>query len=81
MQGFLVRSRVKTIEDDEKPTPFFCNLDKHNYTSKIVPKLETFDVKKITDQQETVNEAKRFYKNIYAIKDSQLIDIDLREFF
>ena len=35
MQGFLVRARAKIIEDDEKPTNFFCNLEKHNYTSNL----------------------------------------------
>ena len=28
MQGYLVRSRAKIIEEDEKPTNFFCNLEK-----------------------------------------------------
>ena len=27
MHGILVRSRAKIIEDDERPTNFFCNLD------------------------------------------------------
>ena len=43
MQGVLVRARAN--EEDEKPTNFFCNLEKHNYTSKIIPKLETNDEK------------------------------------
>ena len=41
MRGILVRSRAQIIEDDEKPTNFFCNLEKHNYVSKIISKLET----------------------------------------
>ena len=32
MQGF---SKSQIIEDDEKPTNFFCNPKKHNYTCKI----------------------------------------------
>ena len=48
MEGVLVRARAKIIEDDEKPTNFFCNLEKYNYTSKIVSKLETNDWKIIT---------------------------------
>ena len=81
MQGVLVRSRAKIIEEDEKPTTFFCNLEKYNYTSKIVPKLETDDGKIITDQHEILNETKKFYENLYASKISQLIDIDLHELF
>ena len=40
MEGVLVRARAKIIEDDEKPTNFFCNLEKYKSTSKIVPKLK-----------------------------------------
>ena len=84
MQGFLVRARAKIIEDDEKPTNFFCNLEKHNYdnyTSKIIPKLETNNGKIVTDQHEILNETKIFYEDLYASKDSQLVDIDLFELF
>ena len=81
MQGVLVRARAKIIEEDEKPANFFCNLEKHNYTSKIIPKLETNDGKIITDQQEILNETKLFYENLYSNKDSQLIDINLYELF
>ena len=56
MQGILVRSRAQLIEDDEKPTNFFCNLEKHNYASKIIPKLEKNDGKIITDQFEILND-------------------------
>ena len=81
MQGFLVRARAKIIEDDEKPSNFFCNLEKHNYTSKIIPKLETNNGKIVTDQHEILNETKIFYEDLYASKDSQLTDIDLFELF
>ena len=77
MQGVLVRATAKIIEKDEKKnTNFFCNLEKHNYTSKIIPKLETNDGKIITDQQENLDETKLFYENLYSSKDSQLIDIN-----
>ena len=81
MQGFLVRARAKIIEDDEKPSNFFCNLEKHNYTSKIIPKLETNNGKIVMDQHEILNETKIFYEDLYASKDSQLTDIDLFELF
>ena len=79
MHGILVRSRAKIIEDDEKPTNFFCNLEKHIFTSKIIPKLEKNDGKIITDQIEILNETKQFYEDLYASKDSQLSDIDLND--
>ena len=82
MQGILVRSRAQLIEDDEKPTFFFfCNLEKHNYASKIIPKLEKNDGKIITDQFEILNETKRFYEELYSSKDNELININLQDLF
>ena len=79
MQGILVRSRAQIIEDDEKPTNYFCNLEKHNYSSKIIPKLDTEDGKTITDQFEILNETKICYQDLYSCKDSQLTDINLHD--
>ena len=81
MQGFLIRARANINKDDEKPSNFFCNLEKHNYTSKIIPKLETNNGKIVIDQHEILNETKIFYEDLYASKDSQLTDIDLFELF
>ena len=81
MQGFLVRSRAKFINDSKNPTNFFCNLEKNNYTSNIAPKLETNNGEIVTDQHEILNETKIFYEDLYVSKDSQLINIDLFEIF
>ena len=62
MRGFLVNAKAKIIEDNEKPTNFFCNLEKHNYTCKIIPKLETNYGKIVTDQYEILNETKYLTK-------------------
>ena len=43
MHGHLIRSRAKIIEEDEKPTKYFCNLETHNYSNKIIPKIEKSD--------------------------------------
>ena len=56
MQGILVRSRAQIIEDDEKPTTFFCDLEKNNYSSTIIPKLVMDDGKTITEQFKILNE-------------------------
>ena len=81
MQGILIRSRTQITEDDEKPSHYFCNLEKHNYNSKIIPKLERKDGKVITDQFEILNDAKMFYEDLYSNKDNNLTDIDLDSLF
>ena len=40
MQGYLVRSRANIIENGEKPSQYFCNLESHNYSSKIINVIE-----------------------------------------
>ena len=81
MQGILIRSRTQIIEDDEKPSNCFCNLKKHNYNSKIIPKLERKDGKVITDQSEIFSDAKMFYEDLYSKKDNNLTDIHLDSLF
>lgn len=77
MQGILIRSRAQVVEDNEKPTNFFCNLEKHNFASKIIPKIEKEDGTIIKDQYEILNEVKLFYENLYSDKDIDLTDINL----
>ena len=79
MQGYLLRSRANIIEYDEKPTKFFCSLESHNFTSKIIPKIEKEDGKLITDQHEILEEAKHFYQKLYSSRDQSLNQVDLED--
>ena len=77
MHGHLIRSRAKIIEEDEKPTKYFCNLETHNYANKIIPKIEKSDGTIITEQSSILKEAKQFYEHLYSNKDEQLSDINM----
>ena len=79
MQGILIRSRAQIIEEDEKATNFFCNLEKHKLTSKFTPKLEKQNGEIISDQFQILNEAKLFYEELYRSKDENLTDINLND--
>ena len=81
MQGHLIRSRANLIENDEKPSKYFCNLETQNFTSKIIPKIQKQDGKVITDQTEILKETKQFYKTLYSDRDHVLNDIDLEKEF
>ena len=81
MQGHMIRSRAQIIENDEKPTKYFCNLETFKAVNKIIPKLERSDGTLITDQYEILNEAKLFYENLYSSKDANLTDINLENEF
>ena len=79
MQGILVRSRAHIIEGDEKPINFFCDLEKHKCSSKIIPKLDLDDGRTIKDQSEILTETKNFYEQLYSCKDFQMTDINLND--
>ena len=60
----MIRSRAQYIDQSEKPTKYFCALEKHNYVSKIICNLEQENGNKITDQEEILKETKKFYENV-----------------
>ena len=77
MQGLLIRSRAQLIEDDEKPSQYFCNLETHNCFNKIIPKIEKEDGSFINNQDEILTEVQRFYQNLYSSRDTELLDTDI----
>lgn len=70
MKGHIIRSRAKWIEEGEKPSNFFCNLEKHNFTSKTIYKLKKDNGDIIYDQFQILEETKLFYSNLYQSKDT-----------
>ena len=52
LRGFLIRSRLKWLEDGEKPTKYFCNLEKRNFTEKTIRKLKLANGSTLIDQKQ-----------------------------
>ena len=80
MKGYLIRSRANDIENGEKPSKFFCNLETNNFTSKVINVIEKEDGKIITDQKEILSETCNYYKTLYESKENTLEDVDLNAF-
>lgn len=78
IKGLLLRSHCKWIEDGEKPTKYFCALEKRNYVNKNISKLD-IEGKHINKQEEILQEVKEFYKQLYANKDQDLDDVNLKD--
>ena len=66
----FIRSRAKWIEEGEKQTKDFCNMESRNVTSKLISRIELV----ITDQTQILEETKLFYQNLYSRRDSQIDD-------
>ncbi len=63
------------MEDGEKNTKFFADLEKRNFERKIISELNV-NGQKITDQDQILEEQKRFYQTLYKKKDNIESEID-----
>lgn len=79
MRGLLIRARAKWIEEGEKPSKYFCSLEKRNYVNKNITKLHGQHGKEIIDQTEILQEVRNFYVSLYSSRDDSLTDIALEE--
>ena len=80
LKGHMIRSKAQYIDQGEKPTKYFCGLEKHNYISKIIGQVEKEDGTIITNQTEILNEIERYYAKLYENKDDTLDEINLNEY-
>lgn len=79
MIGYMIRGKVRWVEEGEKFIRYFCNLENCNYINKIIKKLELEGSGMIYDQVEIFNEVKIFYKNFYVKRDFELLDLDFED--
>ena len=63
LKANVLRSRAQNYINFEKPSKFFCNLEKQNYASKVVNRVQTGNGT-ITNQGLILKELKKFYKNL-----------------
>ena len=64
-EGMMLRSRSRYEDLGEKPTQYFFNLEKRNYTSKVIHKLVNEDGEEFTKTPDILNCQTSFYKDLY----------------
>jgi exonuclease III len=67
INSIIFRSKTRWIEDGEKNTKYFLNLEKKNYLNKLISSLE-IDGKITSNSTAITEEQTRFYKNLYTEK-------------
>ena len=60
-----IRSKEKWIEEGDKNSKFFLNLEKIKANSKLMPRLELDDGTFLTDQFEILEAQKNYFRNLY----------------
>ena len=66
LRGAQVRSKEKWIEEGEKNTKFFLNLEKNRASSRLFHSIELDNGERVTSQFDILNEQKRYHKEIYS---------------
>ena len=80
-RGTIIRSRVRWYEYGEKNSKYFYNLEKTNQRKKHIAALKVNDHTKLTDPREILEEEERFFKQIYASKNTNPNGLEFIEFF
>ena len=66
--GAAIRARAEWVEDGEKNTAYFLNLEKHKCENKTISQLQTANGKILEDPKDILQEQYDFYSNLYKIK-------------
>ena len=75
LEGLMIRSRAKWIDQGETVSKYFCNLENRNFVSKAMPNLITEDGTKTKNQVEILNETSSFYKKLYEKREVKNINL------
>ena len=71
MEGVKLRSKAKWIDEGEKVTQYFCNLENRNFISKCMPTLISNTGETLNEQDRILLETKNFYQNLYTEKPTE----------
>ena len=77
-KGAQIRSRAKWIEEGEKPTKYFFNLEKQNVYKNMIKQLKKEDGSLTQNDAEIIEEGVAFYQNLYK-KDNISYD-DIKDY-
>ena len=76
LEGQMVRSRIQWLQEGEKPSKYFCNLESRNYVEKTIKKVTLNNGTVITDQTEILTEIQQYYSKLFANKDDILKNVN-----
>ena len=79
LKGNSVRSRQQWLQEGEKPSKFFCNLENKNFIEKTIKKVHLNDGSIVTDQKDILHHVRKFYANLFQSRDDRLMDFDFEK--
>ena len=77
-KGAQIRSRAKWVEEGEKSTKFFFNLEKQNISKNTIRKLKKEDGSLTHSDADIMDEGYKFYENLY--KNDNITDQEIKTY-
>ena len=65
-EGAIFCSKVRWIQEGEKPTQYFFNMERKNFNKKIISELTVADSYITVNESQILEEIKLFYENLYT---------------
>ena len=75
-EGAQIRSRVKWVEEGEKNTKYFLNLEQKHQTNNRISSIKLSDGKHVYKSEDILNEGAKFYRKLYSKASISVDDID-----
>ena len=75
MDGVLIRSRTRWMEEGEKPSRYFLNMEKRNFVNKSISNIvKESNNTQLKDSKSILLETRNFYKHLYSNRDTEDTD-------
>lgn len=78
--GAMLRSKAQWVEQGEKNTQYFLNLEKRNYNQKCIRKITDNNTDYITKPNEIMNKIKEYYQDLYSNKSNENVKLEESSF-
>ena len=81
-KGIILRSKAQWVEEGEKNTKYFLNLEKRNQNNTYIKALINKENKEIDDIKDIIKEEEMFYKELYRtrIDEQEKVEIQNNDF-
>ena len=77
LKGVFIRSKARWVEHGEKPSTYFCSLEKRKYVTKALTMSIDNKNNVLETQKQIEKEVVDFYKTLYTSRVDDLINVDL----
>ncbi len=75
-EGYMLRSKIQWVNDGEKSSKFFLNLEKTTQSNNVIKEIQDQNGNLHTKDNEILSECALFYENLFSSKNITQAEID-----